>query len=137
MDEHKFFYTAEDIAADLGIDRQQAGKIVGDLTGRLRAKGILAVRGAVQRNYYLQMKESGFLADDGAGQDNRPLTEKRLLCLKEFCVYSSLGQHAARKLASEIGIEKRIGRKVLYDRVAFDRWCDLGSKEPGERKDRE
>lgn len=48
VDEHKFFYMAEDIAADLGIDRQ----------------------------------------------------------------------HAARKLASGIGIEKRIGRKVLYDRAA-------------------
>ena len=133
MDEHKFFYTAEDIAADLGIDRQQAGQIVGDLIDRLRVKGMLTVRGAVQRNYYLQMKESGFLSDDGADRDNRPLTEKRLLCLKEFCVYSSLGQHAARKFASEIGIEKRIGHKVLYDRAAFDRWCDSGSKAAGAR----
>ncbi|MCM1194300.1 MAG: hypothetical protein NC389_17990 [Acetatifactor muris] len=124
MEEHKIFYTVEDIAADLGMDRQQAGQIVNDLTERLRAKGILTVRGAVQKSYYLQMKESGFLSDDGAGRDDRPLTEKRLLCLKEFCIYSSLGQHAARKLAAEIGIERRIGHKVLYDRAAFDRWCD-------------
>ncbi len=137
MDEHKFFYTAEDIAADLGIDRQQAGQIVNDLVDRLRVKGILTVRGAVQRNYYLQMKESGFLSEDGLGRNDRLLTEKRLLCLKEFCVYSSLGQHAARKLASEIGIERRIGHKVLYDRAAFDRWCDSCGTVPEERKEGE
>lgn len=135
MDERKLFYTAADIAADLGIDRQQAGQIVSDLVGRLRAKGILTISGAVQRNYYLQMKEGGFLSDDGAQQDSRPLTEKRLLCLKEFCIYSSLGQHAARKLASGIGIERRIGRKVLYDRAAFDRWCDSCGMEPEARGD--
>lgn len=135
MEANKVFCTAEDIAADLGIDRQQAGQIVNDLSERLRAKGILTVRGAVQRGYYLQMKESGFLSDDGVYSDNRPLTEKRLLCLKEFCFYSSLGQHAARKLASEIGIERRIGRKVLYDRAAFDRWCDSCGTGPGERKE--
>lgn len=120
----KLFMDVGDISADLGIDRQQAGQIVNNLTERLRAKGILTVKGAVQRNYYLQMKEGGFLSNDGIGPDDRPLTEKRLLPLKEFCIYSSLGQHAARKLAADIGIEKRIGRKVLYDRVLFDRWCD-------------
>lgn len=123
---------AGDISADLGIDRQQAGQIVNNLTERLRAKGTLTVKGAVQRNYYLQMKEGGFLSDDGIGPDDRPLTEKRLLPLKEFCIYSSLGQHAARKLAADIGIEKRIGRKVLYDRVLFDRWCDSCRTEPAE-----
>lgn len=115
---------AEDISADLGIDRQQAGQIVDDLTERLKAKGILTIKGAIQRNYYLQMKESGFLSDDGADLDNRPLTEKRLLKLKEFCEYSSLGENTARKFAEKIGIKKRIGRKVLFDRELFDRWCD-------------
>ncbi len=133
MDEHKFFYTAADIAADLGIDRQQAGQLVSNLTECLRAKGILTVKGAVQRNYYLQMKENGFLSDDGVGPDDRPLTEKRLLPLKEFCIYSSLGQHTARKFAADIGIERRIGRRVLYDRAAFDRWCDSYRAEPEER----
>lgn len=123
---------AGDISADLGIDRQQAGQIVSNLAERLRAKGILTIKGAVQRNYYLQMKESGFLSDDGAGLDDRPLTEKRLLPLKEFCIYSSLGQHAARKFAADIGIERRIGRRVLYDRAAFDRWCDSYRAEQGE-----
>ena len=120
----KLFMDAEDISADLGIDRQQAGQIVDDLTERLKAKGILTIKGAIQKNYYLQMKESGFLSDDGADLDNRPLTEKRLLKLKEFCEYSGLGENTARKFAEKIGIKKRIGRKVLFDRELFDRWCD-------------
>jgi len=86
LDEHKFFYTAEDIAADLGIDRQQAVQIVSKLIECLRAKGILTVKGAVQRNYYLQMKENCFLSNDGVGLDDRPLTENHLLPLKEFCI---------------------------------------------------
>lgn len=136
-DMDKIFMDAGDISADLGIDRQQAEQIVDDLTERLKAKGILTIKGAIQRNYYLQMKESGFLSDDGVGPDDRPLTEKRLLPLKEFCIYSSLGQHAARKLAADLGIEKRIGRKVLIDRVAFDRWCDSYRAEPEGRGDAE
>lgn len=132
----KLFMNAADIAEDLGIDEQMAAGLVRNLTERLRNKGIITVTGAVQTSYYLQMREVGFVSDDGKRAE-KPVLEKRLITLKEFCTYSSLGQHAARKLAADIGIEKRIGRKVLYDRVLFDRWCDSCRMEPveGEREE--
>ena len=69
------------------------------------------------------MKDTGFTSAEG-NMDPQELMEKRLLNIGEFCFYSGLHRKLAGRLAKEIGIEKRIGRRVLYDRVLFDRWCD-------------
>ena len=50
--------------------------------------------------------------------------EKRLLDLDEFCRYTSLGRNQARKLMEESGCVRHFGRRILVDRVCFDRWCD-------------
>lgn len=130
----KLFWDAEKVAVDLDISKSQATKLINALAGRIRNKGGIAVPGVIQRTYYLQMKESGFLSDDGAEKEDRPLTEKRLLCLEEFCIYSGLGQHTVRSLAADLGIKKQIGRRVLYDRVLFDQWCNSCAVWPGGEK---
>ncbi len=53
-----------------------------------------------------------------------PLTQKRLLDIKEFQRYTSLGKNRAAELARESGAALRFGRRVLIDRVKFDAWCD-------------
>lgn len=53
---------------------------------------------------------------------------KRLLGIKEFCEYCGIGTCTAREWGKEIGAERRIGRRVLYDRIAIDAEIDrLGS----------
>lgn len=118
----KWYMTAEDIAVDLGIGTEAAEKIMRELGERIKRKGGIVVPGRMPKSYYLQMKSSDFLSNDGA--EDYPMTEKRLLQLKEFCVYSGLGQSAARKFAKAVGVEKRIGHRVLYDRALFDEWCN-------------
>lgn len=120
----KAFMTVEDVAGDIGIDSASARALIRNLGERIERKGGIYIEGRIQAAFYQKMKESAFLSDDGADLDNRLLTEKRLLCLKEFCEYSGLGENTARKFAEKIGIKKRIGRKVLFDRELFDRWCD-------------
>lgn len=120
----KLFMKTADIAADLDIDIKEAGKLITELGRRIVRKGGCYITGMVPTAYYQKMKNTGFLSADGSKKSSYPLTEKRLLRLDEFCAYSSLGQNTARKLAKETGIEKRIGRRILYDRVLFDQWCD-------------
>jgi phage anti-repressor protein len=52
------------------------------------------------------------------------LSDKRMLSLKEFCTYSGLGRTKARSYAEEKGLIVRIGRRILVDRLKFDRLCD-------------
>jgi phage anti-repressor protein len=52
------------------------------------------------------------------------LSEKRMLNLKEFCIYSGLGKTKARSYAEEKELVVHIGTRVLFDRVKFDRLCD-------------
>lgn len=52
------------------------------------------------------------------------LSDKRLLDMDEFCIYASLGVVKAREVAEITGALFKAGRKVLVDRVKFDRWCD-------------
>lgn len=120
----KLFMTAEDIAADLGIDKKEAGRLLRNLGGRIKRKGGFYIAGMIPVSYYQKMKDTGFMSPDGMETDCCPLNQKRLLGLKEFCIYASLGQNTARQAAKKSGIEKRIGHKVLYDRVLFDEWCD-------------
>lgn len=120
----KLFMKVEDIAADLDIDTKEANRLIQELGKRITQKGGFYITGMIPVVYYQEMKSTCFLSSDGTEEKVYALTEKRLLRLKEFCVYSGLGQNMARKLAKEIGIEKRIGRKVLYDRILFDEWCN-------------
>lgn len=122
MDEHKFFYTAEDIAADLSISKGEAVEIVKRLHKELKEAGKLVVSGKVPAAWYERQKAEGFM---GIGQqvEHIPLTEKRLLSVNEFCQYSGLGRDAAYKIGERMGITKRNGRRVLFDRVLFDEWC--------------
>lgn len=119
----KIFMSIEDIANDLDIDNSEAGKLVVELHERIRQKRMCIAK-LVPVTFYESMKSTGFLSSEGVEPDDYPLKDKRLLRLNEFCAYSGTGQHVARKLAKEIGIQKRIGRRVLYDRELFDRWCD-------------
>ncbi len=57
-------------------------------------------------------------------QDDIRLDEKRCLTIKEFQIYFSIGRNNALKLARQSGAVIRIGKKMLVDRVAFDRWLD-------------
>ena len=129
MEVGKLFLTAADIAGDLDIDRQEAERVIRELNARVVNMGGLCIRGKVSAAFYRKMKDTGFTSAEGKLEPDRGrLGEKRLLSLGEFCFYSGLGEAAARRLAKETGIEKRIGRRVLFDRVLFDRWCDGNSR---------
>lgn len=123
VEEHKIFYTAADIAADLSISEGDAEELVMKLQKWLKASGCLVVSGKVPAAWYERQKEDGFMGV-GRQTERMPLTEKRLLNLDEFCCYSGMGQKTARKFAKAAGIEKRIGRRVLFDRALFDEWCN-------------
>lgn len=123
MEEGKFFLTVAEVAGDLGTDMQEAERIVRELNARVMRLGGMCVKGKVSAAFYQKMKSSGFASPEGKPEP-QGLGEKRLLDIGEFCFYSGLQRKLASRLAKEIGIEKRIGRRVLYDRVLFDRWCD-------------
>lgn len=50
--------------------------------------------------------------------------EKRLLSEAEAREYIGLGKGSCREYCSQIGAVRRIGRRVLYDRVVIDRAID-------------
>ena len=52
------------------------------------------------------------------------LSDKRLLSMDEFAIYTSMGMNRIRELAELSGALFRAGRRVLVDRAKFDRWCD-------------
>lgn len=52
------------------------------------------------------------------------LSDKRLLSVTEFCTYTSSGRNRAMDMAEAAGAVSRMGRRVLIDRVKFDRYCD-------------
>ena len=52
------------------------------------------------------------------------LSDKRLLSMDEFAIYTSMGMNRTRELAELSGSLFRVGRRLLVDRVKFDRWCD-------------
>lgn len=121
---NKLFMTAGDIAADLGIDEKEAARLARDLGERIKRKGGFCIAGMVPVPYYQRMKDTGFMSPDGKETDCCPLNEKRLLGLKDFCVYASMGRDTAYKVGEKLGITKRIGHRVLFDRILFDEWCD-------------
>lgn len=119
----KVFCTAADIASDLSISEEEAEGLVKELHKALKESGCLVVSGKVPAAWYEQQKENAFMGT-GSRMERMPLAEKRLLDLNEFCCYSGMGQKTARKFAKAAGIEKRIGRRVLFDRALFDEWCN-------------
>lgn len=129
MEDRKIFLTAEYVAKDLDTDLQDAERIIKELNARIVQKGGLYIRGKVVAAFYQKMKETGFTSSEGwEDPKHKNLMEKRLLNIEEFCFYSGLKRKLASRLAKEIGIEKRIGRRVMYDRVLFDRWCDSNNE---------
>lgn len=55
---------------------------------------------------------------------NNVFNGKRLLNRAELCTYIGMGHVRAEEWAREHGALKRIGRRVLYDRVAIDKAID-------------
>ena len=47
--------------------------------------------------------------------------EKRLLNIKEVCIYTGIGQVRAREYMDKIGATKRFGRRVLFDKTVIDK----------------
>ena len=117
------FYTAADIASDLSISKTEAEELVRKLHRTLKRAGKIVVAGKVPAAWYEKQREKGFMEAELL-PEHIPLAEKRLLNLKEFCLYSGLGRDAAYKFGEKTGITKWNGRKALFDRVLFDRWCD-------------
>lgn len=62
---------------------------------------------------------------------NNGFNGKRLLNRAELCTYIGMGHVRAEEWARKHGALKRIGRRVLYDRVAIDKAIDenTGDKE--------
>ncbi len=56
------------------------------------------------------------------------LSDKRLLSMEEFRVYAGLGGNVARNVAESTGAIFKVGRRVLVDRVKFDKFCDENSE---------
>lgn len=52
------------------------------------------------------------------------LSDKRLLSMDEFAIYTSMGANKTRELAEISGALFRAGRRLLVDRKKFDQWCD-------------
>ncbi len=129
MEERKIFLAAADVAQDLDINVQEAGRLIKELNARVVRMGGMCMSGKVSAAFYRKMKDTGFTSPEGRPEpDRKGLTEKRLLSIREFCFYAGMERKLASRLAKEIHIEKRIGRRVLYDRVLFDRWCDGNSE---------
>ena len=60
------------------------------------------------------------------------LSDKRLLSMDEFCIYAGLGGNMARNVAETTGALFKVGRRVLVDRVKFDRYCDANTEAEAE-----
>lgn len=54
---------------------------------------------------------------------------KRLLDIEELCFYIGVAKSKARAWGKEIGAERRIGTRVLYDRVAIDAAIDAQARQ--------
>lgn len=119
--EYKYFFSAEDIAADLSISRDEAAGLVKELHKELKAAGYLVVSGKVPSTWYEQQKADGF-RKKYAGYV--PLAERRLLGIRDFCGYAGgIDQRSARRFVKEKGFAVQVGARMFVDRVRFDEWC--------------
>lgn len=56
-------------------------------------------------------------------------TGKRLLDAKEVCAYISMGKGSCRAFCEQIGAVRKIGGRVLFDRVVIDKALDQMGEE--------
>ena len=66
-------------------------------------------------NAYSTMEDKAMTAD------NRRIDEKRLLSVKDLQWYVGLGKNRATEWGRKIGAERRIGKRVFFDREIVDR----------------
>ena len=52
------------------------------------------------------------------------IAQKRLLNIKEVCVYIGQGQNRAREYMDKIGATRRFGSRVLFDKQIIDKTLD-------------
>lgn len=52
------------------------------------------------------------------------MNEKRMLSLEEAAMYTGLGRTSCRQWLDKIGAVKKIGKRVLCDRVVIDKALD-------------
>ncbi len=57
------------------------------------------------------------------------IQDKRLLDANEVCIYLNLGRNKGIQVAKEIGAERKIGRRSLFDRVVIDKYFDSQMQE--------
>lgn len=81
------------------------------------------------------ISETNKNSDNNSNKITTRLDEKRCLTVKEFQAYCSIGRNNAFELIKESQSGLRIGKKILVDRVVFDRWLEdkmngLGADDP-------
>ena len=52
------------------------------------------------------------------------ISDKRMLNIKEVCIYTGMGQTRARQYMDTIGATKPFGRRVLFDKYVIDSALD-------------
>lgn len=58
-------------------------------------------------------------------EEHTPLSDRRLLTFKDFCVYSGLHRDKAREFLKSSNVVISFGKRTnLIDRKKFDDWCD-------------
>lgn len=72
--------------------------------------------------YYFDRKRAAGMK--GLKIQSVPLNEKRCLTVEEFQAYIGVGRNNALKIIKKSGCGKKIGRKILVDRIAFDMWMN-------------
>jgi len=72
--------------------------------------------------YYLGRKKAAGMKE--LKIQSVPLNEKRCLTVEEFQAYMGVGRNNALKIIKKSGCGKKVGRKILVDRIAFDMWMD-------------
>lgn len=123
MPESRLFYTVSDIASDLSISEREAEELMKQLRDVLKASGKIVISGKVPATWYETHKADGFMKLEQYYR-RVPLTEKRLLSVKEFCQYAGgIDVRLARSFARENNLVVHIGGKMLIDRHRFDEWC--------------
>lgn len=57
--------------------------------------------------------------------DKKQDTEnKRLVGIRDFMLYTGLGQNTATKIGKKAGCRVKVGRRILYDLRKADRYLD-------------
>lgn len=50
--------------------------------------------------------------------------DRRYLGTRELCTYLSVGECTARNIGEKAGARVKIGRRVVFDKVAIDRYME-------------